>query len=310
MEERSLQLKEILVHLADTGKPLKNTELSELSDLGRGEAAAFVKMWGALPLKRRRDIVHRLVELSENNVELDFEIMFRSLLRDDDAEIRHTAIEGLWESEDASLFTPLIRLLNNDPSPEVQAAAAKALGKFAVLAEHKKMRPGYPELLGRTLLDIVRNETRPIEVRRRALEAVAPLSLPDVAKAITTAYQSKDVKFKISAVYAMGRSCNASFMTILKRELQSSDSEFRYEAAVAMGEMGEEEAVPYLLELLEDPDFDVQMAVIRSFGEIGGTQVRRILRELLKSENEAVSEAAEEALEVLEGGENPLGFIK
>jgi HEAT repeat protein len=219
--------------------------------------------------------------------------------------VRLTATSGLWESEDPSLIAPLIRLMKEDSSDEVQAAAATALGKFAMLAEYKKLRPVYAESIGSSLLSVINDKTKPLEVRRRALEAISPLSFPGVIQAISIFYRSPEEKFKISAVYAMGKSCNTSFLPLLKKELLSSDAETRYEAATALGEMGEEESVPYLADLIEDPDLDVQMAVIRALGQIGGAQARRHLQTAMKSESEATKQAASEALDELESEENP-----
>ena len=306
MASPHLTLEEVLRHLTETEKLLSSTMLTELSDLDRDEILSFLKTWKTLPTNRRIDIVNRLFEMSEDNFELNYEIIFRALLRDDEPNVRLTAASGLWESEDPSLIAPLIRLMKEDPSDEVQAASATALGKFAMLAEHKKLRPVYAESISKNLLEVINDKARPLEVRRRALEAVSPLSFPGVTQAINVFYHSPETKFKISAVYAMGKSCNASFLPLLKKELLSSDTETRYEAATALGEMGEEETVPYLADLLEDPDIDVQMAVIRALGQIGGAQSRRFLRQCLNSESEAISQAAEEALDELESEETPL----
>jgi len=97
-------------------------------------------------------------------------------------------------------------------------------------------------------------------------------------------------------------------MPILTVELSSNDPETRFEAASALGEMGEEVAVPHLIELLNDPDSDVQMAVIRSLGEIGGNRAKRALESCLASDNEAIAEMAHDALDELNGGEDPLDF--
>ena len=55
--------------------------------------------------------------------------------------MRAKSIEGLWESEETFLISPFIRMLNEDESEIVQAAAAKALRKYAMLAELKKLGP-------------------------------------------------------------------------------------------------------------------------------------------------------------------------
>jgi len=305
MTSPNLTLEEILRHLAEADKPLSSTTLTELSDLDRAEVLSFLKTWRTLSTERRIDIVNRLVEMGEDNFELNYESIFRALLRDESPDVRLTATSGLWESEDPLLINPLIRLMKEDSSEEVQAAAATALGKFAMLAEYKKLRPVYAESIGSNLLGVINDKTKPLEVRRRALEAISPLSFPGVTQAINTFYRSPEIKFKISAVYAMGKSCNISFLPLLKKELLSSDAETRYEAVTALGEMGEEEAIPYLADLFEDPDVDVQMAVIHALGQIGGAQARKHLQTALKSESEATREAAADALDELESEENP-----
>ncbi|MFH0847339.1 MAG: HEAT repeat domain-containing protein [Chloroflexota bacterium] len=304
----SLPLEAILSHLTDTDRPLHNTELTELSDLSREELATFRERFSLLPPKRRLHITNRLAELGENNFELSFDGIFRLLLCDEDAGVRQSAIKGLWDCDDASLIRSLINLMERDSSDEVRAAAAAALGRFAVLAEHGKLRPVYVESLRRSLLQAARDEKNPVELRRRALEAVSPLSLAEVSEAITLAYNSGDPKFKASAVYAMGRSCDTTWLPLLYKEIKSTDAELRYEAATALGEIGEEESVAYLIELLEDPDPEVQLAAIRSLGQVGGAEARSCLRQCLQSDSEAVSQAAEEALEDLASGEDPLGF--
>lgn len=297
----------VVAHLAGD-KPLRHTELVVLSNLTSAELAAFKQTWTNVSVERRRDIVTRLVELAEDNPELTFNYIFRALLKDEDAEVRETAIEGLWEDDDTSLIGTFIRMMGQDTSEEVQAAAAAALGKYALLTECGKLRDVYTGSISQALLTVVNNKARPLKVRRRALESVSAFNLPAVEEAIKAAYVSGNHDYKMSALFAMGRHCDTAFLPILTVELSSDDAETRYEAASALGEMGEEGAVSHLIELLDDRDSDVQMAVIRSLGEIGGPQAKKVLKKCLASPIEAVAEMAEDALEELNGGENPLDF--
>jgi len=304
----SLPIEETIAELANSDKTLLNSKLAELSNLNSEELALFEKAWEAIEPKRRGQIMYRLVELAEDNFELDFDSIFKSRLKDPDDKVRSKAIEGLWESEEASLIDPLIELLEQDKSEEVQAAAATALGKFAMLAELKKLRPSYKSKICRALLAAIDDQSKPIEVKRRALEAAAPLSLPQMEKAIVTAYKSAQPKLRISALFAMGKSCNHSWLPILLKELTSADAEMRYEAAGACGELGEKEAAPYLAELITDPDVDMQLAAIRALGKIGGPEAKDCLEQCLNEPGEVVRHAAEQALKELEAGEDPLSF--
>jgi len=302
----SLPIEETIAELANSDKTLLNSKLAELSNLNSEELALFEKAWEAIEPKRRGQIMYRLVELAEDNFELDFDSIFKSRLKDPDDKVRSKAIEGLWESEEASLIDPLIELLEQDKSEEVQAAAATALGKFAMLAELKKLRPSHKSKICRALLAAIDDQSKPIEVKRRALEAAAPLSLPQMEKAIVTAYKSAQPKLRISALFAMGKSCNTSWLPILIKELASADTEIRYEAAGACGELGEEEAAAYLCELANDPDLDVRLAAIQALGKIGGPEAKGCLEKCLNHPDEAIQKAAEEALSQMEAEEDPL----
>jgi HEAT repeat protein len=123
-----------------------------------------------------------------------------------------------------------------------------------------------------------------------------------------TAYQDDHPGFRVSAIYAMGRNCSSSWLPILIRELSSTEAEMRYEAAKACGELGEEEAVPRLAELIDDPDIDVRLVVIKALGEIGGSTAKKRLGGCLNDPSELISEAAEQALIMLEAGEDSLCF--
>ena len=153
---------------------------------------------------------------------------------------------------------------------------------------------------------VINDQAKPVEVKCRALEAAAPLSLSQMKKAIAQAYQSGNNKIKISALFAMGKSCNTSWLPILLKELSNTDTEIRYEAAGACGELGEEEAASYLCDMVGDPDIDVRLAAIQSLGKIGGPEAKGCLEKCLNHPNEAMQEAARQALSQLEAEEDPL----
>ena len=304
----SLPIEEIITDLRDSSQPLRNSRLVELSNLHSEELELWERAWANIKPKWRRQIIYRLVELAEDNFELNFDSIFRNCLKDQDAEVRSKAIEGLWESEDASLISLFVNLLEQDGSENVQAAAATALGKFAMLAELNKLRSDHTSKVYQALLGVISDKNRTVEVGRQALEAVAPLNLPQVEKAIREAYQSHNRQLKISAIYAMGRNYNRAWLSILSRELSSADAEIRYEAVGACGELGEEAASPYLIELIGDPDVDVQVAALQALSKIGGGGAKECLRQCLNNPSEVIRQVAEQALYELETEESPFTF--
>ncbi len=298
-------IEEIITALADATTPLKSTALAELSDLNVHELHLFGCIWPKIEYKRRREIISRLIELAEDNFEFSFDAIFKRCLKDPDEVVRARSIEGLWENEESSFMETLIDMMQTDSALAVREAAANALGKFSMLAEHDKLPPGVIPMLSRALLGVYHDAGITVDIRRRALEAVAPLSLPEVRQAILEAYRSGDFKLKVSAVYAMGRNCDPGWLDILLDEMDSDEPELRYEAAVASGELGEEPSVPRLIELTEDDDPDVRLAALAALGKIGGSEAREHLELHLEDPSEAVRQVAEQALNEIEMMDEP-----
>ncbi len=297
-------IRQIVAELADEAKPLLSKQLAELTDIKRDDLAFFDQVWLKLSPKRQLQVINRLIEMVEDAAELNFDSIFRHRLFDSREEIRSKAIEGLWENEDSSLIEPLIKIMQSDPSLKVRSDAAMALGRFTMLAEHKKNNPEYMPLLCKTLLEIY-NDSDDIDLKRRALEAVSPLSLPRVEQAISEAYRSDDARLKASSIYAMGRNCSPNWINYAIGELSSPLAELRYEAAGACGELGEEAAVPYLIEVADDDDADVRIAALAALGKIGGEEAEEYLKTCLDDDSEAIREAAQQALEDIDVIKDP-----
>jgi HEAT repeat protein len=286
----------------------KSAELAELTELDRTDLNSFTQTWSKLEPHRREGILRRLIELAEDNVELNFDAIFKSCMTDPDAVVRKLAIEGLWENEKPGLIDPLLRLLSEDESADVRAAAASALGKFTLLGEHGKLGDSYVKRVKDALLQTFNDDRNVDELRRRALESLATLSTTETKMAIANAYSRGNLRLKVGALYAMGKSCDHEWMPILLAELGNSDAEIRYEAAVALGEVGTEEAVPRLIEHGVDLDSEVQRASIEALGKIGGTKAKEYLQTCMSSRNDAIRETARHALNELQANDDPLSI--
>ena len=289
------------------GQP-KHVLLVQLSSLNNEELELFRRWWPSIPAERRRKLMKWLVTVAEDNVELDFSPIFRHCLTGEDPEVRERAVSGLWECDDRNLVGPLMTLLKEDPHEKVRASAAMALGKFGSLAETGKLLSRDGERIKELLLSVLENEQESIEVRRRVLEAAACFNTPRIRESIKWAYNRPEPKLRISALYAMGRTCDPAWLPILTAATESKDPAMRYEAASACAELGEEEAVPYLVPLVRDDDPQVQQAAVRALGAIGGPLAERALRRCLRSDDEAVQEAAQEILHQLDVGHDPMSF--
>lgn len=302
----SSPFEQYLAELSDLGQPLIASKLAILSDLIPEEVRLFFEAWPHIDVVRRRQVLHRLMELAEDNLELDFDGIFLACLGDEDGETRATAIEGLRECADPALIDHLTALLLDDAEQPVREAAAVALGKFAMLAELGKLLPGDARKVEETLLNASNNMDEVDSVRCKVLEAIAPLSKPHVEDLIRGAYHGSSRELKASALYAMGQNCNPSWLPLLLTELHSPHPRLRFEAARACAELEAEEAVPRLVELLDDGDALVRMCAIEALGRTGGSEAKAALQECLDSSDESVREAAQEALQEMGSWDEPL----
>ena len=303
-----MSLESYLQELVQLSTTPKHAQLVNLSGLTNEELESFSRWWPSVPAERQWLLMEWLVTVAEDNIDLDFNSIFKRCLEDSDPQVREKAILGLWEYDDRSIVAPLMNLLKSDPAEHVRASAAVALGKFSIMAETGKLLPKDGDRIRDLLLSVVDNQQESIEVRRRSLESAACYNTPRIRELIRWAYNSKDAKLRLSSVYAMGRTCDPSWLTTLVAETKSADSAMRYEAANAFAEIGEEEAVPYIVPLLQDEDNQVQLAIVRALGTIGGPLAERALRRCLKHQDEALQDAARDALEHLEAEGDPLAF--
>src|SRR3989337_2529706 len=252
-----MEFAEDLAQLKDPPARLSVTGLQQLASLEREQAAALRGAWPQIEAERRRQVVHLLMELAEDNVDLDFGAVFSAALEDEDAAVRADAVRGLWEYEGRDLIAPLLRLLEKDEEPEVRAEAALALGRFVVLSELGSLREEHFQQGEAGLRRALEDELEVDEVRGRALEAIGASGRPWVEQAIQAAYESEAPRLKVSALHAMGRSCDGRWLSVLIEELANDDPEVRYEAATALGSLADRRAVGHLAPLLRDPDLAV-----------------------------------------------------
>ena len=303
-----MSLENCLLHISEEGTPISSPAFTDLTDLSPAELGRFARVWFKVAPERKQKVLEHLVDMSENNAELDFSAVFKLCLKDSDEVVRQKSITGLWEFEDRSLITLLVDMLKSDSSWQVRAAAAAALGKFAVLAQDTKIISRDGELVKDSLMTILQDEKERIEVRRRALESVAPFNTPDISEYIHWAYKSDDLNLNGSSLYAMGKTGEPQWLPLLFKELQNSSPPIRYEAASACGELDDENAAPHLVPLLHDDDLQVQLAAIGALGEIGGSLAKRALRRCAKVGDPTLEDAARAALESIQAMEDPLGF--
>ena len=286
--------------LSDESQLITGRLLSMLSGPSRNEIQSFAALWPTLTLERRRQTIAKMVEQCEERFDVDYGALFRTCLVDPDAEVRRSAIDGLWEDEGVDLVNILIRMMQTDPDTLVRATAASSLASFVYLAECDELEPTRAARVRPALEQTISNPEEDPEVVRRAVEAISFINDDRVRDIIERTYTQRDEQMRGSALFAMGRNADPYWADIVIDELGSASAVMRFEAARASGELQLKRAVPLLIGLVQDTDPEVQNMAVWALGQVGGKEAEATLQQLSTSKNEALNDAALEALGELE----------
>ncbi|NOZ06028.1 MAG: hypothetical protein GXP41_06710 [Chloroflexi bacterium] len=293
-------LSETLEAIARGDRYASSLLLYRLSGLSSGQMKSWSESWLSLDEERRVHTITRLVELAEDDFASDFSALFRQALTDPVPEVRSKAVDGLWEDENLDLIPVLLEMATNDAFPIVRARAASSLGSYVYLGEIEELDSQILAVIVDTLFSIIADKGEALEVRRRAVEAVAFSSDPRTRDVISRAYHDADEMMQASAVFAMGRNADPYWQGTVVLELENESEEIRFEAIRAAGELESPLAVQPLIRLLNDPDREIREMAVWSLGQIGGTDARKALERCHREGDEGLREVVEEALAELD----------
>lgn len=295
-----LPFHEVLKALKDESQPFPARYLQQFSDLEGQPLRDLLKVWPALPLARKVNLLEDLESLAEDETLMCFDDLAQALLDDPQGEVRKQAIRLLWECEQPRVARKLLKMLTEDSDIEVRAAAASGLGLFVYLGELETIPASLLEEIENLLLKTARGKKDPL-VRRKALEALGTSSRPEVPELIEKAFASPETEWQKSALFAMGRSNDQRWNEQVLAKLHNPDNDVREEAIRAAGELSLPESRSVLLHLLdEEEDSDLTHTIIWSLSQIGGEGVRHKLEGMLEDIADVDEEDfLEEALENL-----------
>lgn len=293
--------------LADPDERPTATQLARLSDLDRGEVLALEDVWPEMELSRRHSIIVELADLAQDNVDFNFDNVYKMALSDEEGAVRGAALVGLVEYEGRDLIPVLAAMLREDPEPDVRREAAVALGRYAVEAELGNLRDSDFDQIREILMESTEDVDEHEGVRARAIEALGAISGEEIDNLIESIYFEDSMLLKVGAVDAMGRSANEDWLPTVLKELVNRAPEMRHAAAFALGEMGSDDGIePLELSAIQDPDKEVRLAAVHSLGEIGGPRARVALQHVLFEGRDDLRPAVEEAMAEIDFAENPL----
>ncbi len=260
----------------------------------------------------KKEKLNWLADIAEGFRSLDGRAskFIRRLLDDADPQVRAEAVACLWNSSDPSWIEVLTVKAQSDPNLDVRTRAISALGHYI----YEKEMAGFGENLDdleetiseldlervvNFLFAIAHNEEASVDERRYAIESLAFLDSPEVDGLIEWAYRQDDPRFRVSALFAMGRTGDLRWADLVLAELHSANREVQYEAVRAAGEMGLHEATEDLIRLAHGRGVEkpLRLVAIYALGEAGDDRAYPILEELCHARDRDVRDAAREAAE-------------
>lgn len=298
----TLTFQNILDHLLDSKKEIPHSHLQFYSDLDPKSLRLFLDIWSSVKPARKVLLLDELLANLETDNIVSYMEIGRSLLDDEDGEVRARAIRLLAESDDPNLAIKLTDILLNDADLAPRMEAANLLGEFILLGELEKLPGSIQSKAEDALISIVRREDNPA-LRKRSIEALGYSSRLELAGLIESAFQRADPTWVASALRAMGRSHDERWNEDVIGMLLNDDPQIRFAAVEAAGELSIEDAGPILLQMLEEEeeDDDVVAAAIWSISQIGSDDARIYLLNLIENtEDEDMIEFLEDALENLD----------
>ncbi len=272
------------------------------SELEPDEVNQVRVVWQKLDDEQRIRIMERFAEIIEVDYEMDYSAMARLGYQDPHPAVRVAAINAGYVDDDLDNLTQLMPLASKDASPEVRAAAIARIGQFIYLGEVEEIDPEDTVEAQELALKLYNDPNESIDVRRRALEAISHCSRADVQQMIADSYNHADSRMRISAVNAMGNSCDPRWEKFVLEEMDSDLAEMRFEAIRAAGALSLKTAVERLSEFGYEDDAQLQESAVWALGEIGGKEAiekLEALSEYAESQNDDdLVEAIEEAIDM------------
>jgi len=205
---------------------------------------------------------------------------------------------------DDALADTMLRMITEDPSVEVRAAAATALGPALEEADIYEIDADTDCALSREAFERVRRALKrlyhdarePDLVRRRVLEASVRSRMSWHAGAVRGAWLSDSDAWRTTAVFCMG--FVPDFEDTILEALESDDPALRFEAVRAAGLREIERAGKRIVAILrnEDEDNDVKLVGIEALPRIDPSLALRVLPPFARSTDPELAELAELAL--------------
>ena len=168
--------------------------------------------------------------------------MVKPLITDDNTRVRYAAVSQLdtlgIKNKEQSL-TMLRDRLFNDPEPDVQAAAADAIGGLKLVEAFEDLANVY-------------HDTSEWLVQFSIVAALGELGDPRGFDLLSEALNSNNNLLQTAAIGSMGELGDTRAIPLLSAFIDNEDWQIRYRLAQALGRLGGDEAQAAIAKLAED----------------------------------------------------------
>ncbi len=301
INEKKISFQAVIDALLNDDADFPATYLTAFSDIESQDLVQLLGIWNQITPERKARLFENLEILNDSDTLVDLHQIASVALTDPSAAVRASGIRMLLEYDNEKHIPLLIELLQNDIDLSVRAHAAGALGKFIYLGEIEEIKTEVLENIVTVLLAVIRSSENEL-VRQKALESLGYSSHKDINSIINNAFQSTDTSWLASALLAMGRSADETWVSQVLSMLAHPDFRIQREAIRAAGELEIKSARNLLLKLVQDsePDEDVWTESVWALSKIGGGKVHGMLEKLLKNaDTEEEEDFLREALDNL-----------
>jgi hypothetical protein len=305
LPKKTVPFKQVIEALLDDSQVFPAIHLHRFSDLNGDDLKALKEIWDQVPTNRRTTLLEDLEDLYEADTLASFEEVARLAISDSHAPVRAAALRLLWDYQGKDLIPVYQLLLEKDPDELVRALAASILGQYVYLGELDEISTNLLRAIEDALFQTVESGEAKL-VRRRALESIGYSSRDEIPALIRNAFDSGDFEWMASALFAMGRSSDESWSSVIMEMLDHHERDVQLEAVRAAGLLELQAARKPLLRMVKAgiDDSELRSVVAWSLSQIGGEGVADALDKMLeKAEDDEEAEFIEGAIDNLEFGQ-------
>ena len=135
-----MPLETLIQEIGDSDKRLSTTQLANLSHMDADDTRVLAEAWPDFEVNRRFAIVQEMIELAQDNVELNFDAVFKTRPHGRRSRRARRRPARPLRVRGPRPHPRLVELLREDADADVRREAAIALGRYALAAELGNLR--------------------------------------------------------------------------------------------------------------------------------------------------------------------------